>query len=155
MRGVWDTRADKISRCTEYLRFTTRRHLNKTTCFTRFCYWWIGNVENAVSWRTSEFKTTNDTCNTTARIVLERKLDDQPAFCRKRFVQLCWCDFLCLICYRAPRYCMLCVIIVLVERRCTGCTNKWSSLLRKQRLNGITICVIFMYAMSLAGTRTC
>ena len=32
-----------------------------------------------------------------------------------------WCGFLCLKYYRAPRYRMRCVTIVLVERRCTGC----------------------------------
>ena len=64
----------------------------------------------------------------------------------------------CLKYYRAPRYRMSCVIIVLVERRCTGCKNKWSSLLENnvylQILNGITICVMFVYAMPLAGTKT-
>ena len=68
-----------------------------------------------------------------------------------------FCDFLCLKYYRAPRYRMRCVRIVLVERRCTGCTNKWSSLSENdvylQRLNGITIYVIFVYAMTLAGTK--
>ena len=48
-------------------------------------------------------------------------------------------------------------VYVLVERRCTGCKYKWSSLLENnvylQRLNGITICVIFVYAMPLAGTK--
>ena len=32
-----------------------------------------------------------------------------------------WCGFLCLKYYRAPRYRMRYVVIVLVERRCTGC----------------------------------
>ena len=62
-----------------------------------------------------------------------------------------WCGFLCLKYYRAPRYRMRYVIIVLVERRCNGYKNKWSSLFENnvylQRLNGITICVIFVYAM--------
>ena len=45
-----------------------------------------------------------------------------------------WCDVLCLKYYNAPSYRMRYVIIVLVERRRTGCKNKWSSLLRKQRI---------------------
>ena len=43
---------------------------------------------------------------------------------------------------------MRCVTIVLVERGCTGCINKWSSLLEDnvylQRLNGITLCITFV-----------
>ena len=68
-----------------------------------------------------------------------------------------WWGFLCLKYYRAARFRMRCVTIVLVERRCTDCKNKWSSLLENnvylQRLNGITLCVIFVYAMPLAGTQ--
>ena len=40
-----------------------------------------------------------------------------------------WCGSLCLKYYRAPRYRVRCMTIVLVERRCTSCKNKWSSLL--------------------------
>ena len=40
-----------------------------------------------------------------------------------------WCGVLCLNYYRAPWYRMRYIIIVLVERRCTGCKNKWSSVL--------------------------
>ena len=40
----------------------------------------------------------------------------------------------CLKYYRAPKYRMRYVIIVLVERRCPGCKNKRSSLLGKQRI---------------------
>ena len=65
------------------------------------------------------------------------------------------CGCLCLKYYRAPRYRMRCVIIVLVERRCAGCTNKWSSLLENnvylQRLNGNTTCAV----CSIAELRTC
>ena len=59
---------------------------------------------------------------------------------------------ICLKYYRAPRYSMRCVIIVLVERRCTGCKNKWSSLLENnvylQKLNGV------IYARCLCTYRT-
>ena len=41
--------------------------------------------------------------------------------------------FLCLKYYLAPRYRMRC-FAVLVNRRCTGCKNKWSSLSGKQRM---------------------
>ena len=54
---------------------------------------------------------------------------------------------LCLKYYRAPRYRMRCVIIVLIERKCTGCTNKWSSLLEityiYKYLNEVQ-CVLFV-----------
>ena len=55
----------------------------------------------------------------------------------------CYCRILCLKYNRASRYRMRYVIINLFERRCTGCKNKWSSLLENnvdlQRLNGIII----------------
>ena len=49
---------------------------------------------------------------------------------------------LCLKYYRVSKYRTRCVIIVLVERRCTGCTNKWYSLLETTYIykdfNGVT-----------------
>ena len=68
-----------------------------------------------------------------------------------------WCGFLRLKYYHVPR-CRVCyVIIILVERRCTGCKNERSLLLENniylQRFNGITLCVIFVYAMPPAGIK--
>ena len=58
------------------------------------------------------------------------------------YINTRWCGFLYSKYYRAPRYRMRFVIIVFVEQRCTGCTNKSSSLLKTTYIykdfNGVT-----------------
>ena len=71
---------------------------------------------------------------------------------------------LCLKYYRASRYLVRCVMIVPAERKCTGCTNKWSSLSEEnvylQRLNGGYMCVLFVLVqncecVACVGTKLC
>ena len=63
---------------------------------------------------------------------------------------------LCLKYYRAPRYRLRCVIIVLVERRCTGCTNKWSLLLNTTYIyKNFNVDYIVLAICSSAELRIC
>ena len=76
---------------------------------------------------------------------------------RTSFIHSVWCDFLCLKYYRVPKYRMRYVIIVFVERMCTGCKKLMIFTLGNyvylQKLNGITLCVMFVNAMFLTGTQ--
>ena len=57
-------------------------------------------------------------------------------------------DDLCLKYYRDPRHRVRCVMIVIVELRCTDCTNKWSPLFETtyfyKDVNGGYNCVLIV-----------
>ena len=92
----------------------------------------LTTIETFVSWRVVK-----------SRLWIIRKmkkyktnLQKQASWTRKFHVDLCnqyiiitIGAYLYLKYYRAPRFHVRCVIIVLVEWRCTDCTNKWSPLL--------------------------
>ena len=107
----------KYSRCRHRSRRVVQRVWSMVLAET-----WFQNTPNYFSnvecGSTAQMNTLNVSCGSFVHSL--------PKFVQYNMFEAC-CGFVCSKYYRASRYRMRCVTIVLVERRCTGCTNKWSS----------------------------